>query len=215
MFAAVFSAPTFAAFLAASFILAVTPGPGVMYIVTRTLGLGRNAGLASLGGVALGNLANAALASVGLAAVFAASSTAFTVVKFLGAAYLVCLGLKALRTPSAVTDAGSLSRIAPRLLFRDGLLVALLNPKTALFFAALLPQFINPAISPLSQSLILGTVFVAIALCTDTMYVFTASALAGTLRLNSARPYGRYLAAASFIGLGIYAAVAGPRTPRG
>jgi threonine/homoserine/homoserine lactone efflux protein len=215
MFATIFSAPTFAAFLAASLILAVTPGPGVVYIITQTLGQGRKAGLASISGIALGNLGNAAVASVGLAVVIAASAAAFAVVKLTGAAYLVFLGLKALRTRSTVQDAAAPNRISPARLLRDGFFVALLNPKTALFFAALLPQFINPAGSALGQSMMLGTVFVSIALCTDTIYVYTASALASTLRRRSAwRTYGRYISAASFIGLGIYAAVANPRSAR-
>lgn len=96
------TSPTFVAFLIASLILAVTPGPGVLYIVTQTLGQGRKAGLASVWGIALGNLGNAAAASVGLAAVLAASSTAFVVVKLAGAAYLVFLGIKALRTKATI-----------------------------------------------------------------------------------------------------------------
>jgi threonine/homoserine/homoserine lactone efflux protein len=209
-----FSSPTFVAFLIASLILAVTPGPGVVYIVTQTLGQGRNAGLASVGGIALGNLANAAAASVGLAAVFAASARAFEVVKFAGAAYLVFLGIRALRTGSAVQHP-SLVRASPARLFRDGFFVAALNPKTALFYGAFLPQFISPDASPLGQSLVLGCVFVSIAMCTDTIYVFSASALASMICQRSPwRLYGRYISAASFIGLGVYAAVASPRSAK-
>jgi threonine/homoserine/homoserine lactone efflux protein len=215
MIETIITSPTLVAFLIASLVLAVTPGPGVVYIVTQTLGQGRKAGLASICGIALGNLGNAAAASVGLAAVFAASATAFVVVKISGAAYLVFLGIKALRNRSPVQDAGSHKRISPARLFRDGFLVALLNPKTALFFAALLPQFINPDASPLGQSLVFGSVFVLIAMCTDTIYVLCASALASTIRQRSAwRPYGRYISAASFIGLGVYAAFASPRSAK-
>jgi threonine/homoserine/homoserine lactone efflux protein len=97
-------------------------------------------------------------------------------------------------------------------LFRDGFLVSVLNPKTALFFAALLPQFISPLASALGQSVILVGVFVCIALCTDTLYVLTASALSATVLERAAwRPYARYVSGASFIGLGIYAAFASPR----
>ncbi len=99
-------------------------------------------------------------------------------------------------------------------MFRDGFLVALLNPKTALFFAALLPQFIVPTGSPLPQTLFLGAVFVAIAMCTDTLYVCMAAALAGRIRGSSRLPRaGRYLSAATFLGLAAYAALAPPRTP--
>ncbi len=136
--------PTFVTFLVASFILAITPGPGVVYIVTRTLAQGRRAGLASVGGIALGNLGNAAAASVGLTALLSMSAMAFVAVKLAGAAYLVFLGIKALRAKPAAVVASSPGLRLPARLFRDGFLVALLNPKTALFFAALLPQFINP-----------------------------------------------------------------------
>jgi threonine/homoserine/homoserine lactone efflux protein len=216
------SSPGFLTFLLASLLLAIAPGPGVMYLLTRTLSLGRAAGLASVGGVAIGNLANAALASLGLAALMAASATAFTVVKFVGAAYLVVLAVQTLRAkPEASSDAGA-SLPAMRVVgpsaarvFRDGFLVALLNPKTALFFAALLPQFILPAVAPLPQTLFLGSVFVAIAVCTDTLYVCAAAAFAQRLKRDGpARGLGRYLAAATFMGLAAYAAFANPRATR-
>ena len=166
--------PTLAVFLFASLLLAITPGPAVIYLVTRTLAQGRGAGLASIAGVALGNLGNAAAASLGLAALFAVSARAFTVVKLAGAAYLLYLGVRELRRAGAPQSARSGPR--PRA-FRDGLLVALLNPKTALFFAAFLPQFVDPAGSPLAQSLRLSAAFVSIAACTDTLYVFAADTL--------------------------------------
>jgi threonine/homoserine/homoserine lactone efflux protein len=168
MIQALLTSPTFAAFLFASLIFAVTPGPGVIYIVTRTLGQGRKAGFASIGGMVLGDLGNAAAASLGLAAVLSAWANAFVIVKLAGAAYLVFLGLKALRAKPAAAVAAPTIQLSPARLFRDGFLVALLNPKTALFFAALLPQFIDPGASPLWQSLVLSCVFVAIAVCTDT-----------------------------------------------
>jgi threonine/homoserine/homoserine lactone efflux protein len=213
MIQALLTSPTFAAFLFASLILAVTPGPGVIYIVTRTLGQGRKAGFASIGGIALGDLGNATAASVGLAALLSASATAFVIVKLAGAAYLIFLGVKALWVRSATPIMVNRIRESPARLFRDGFLVALLNPKTALFFAALLPQFIDPGASPLWQSLVLSGVFVAIAVCTDTLYMLTASALAPALdrRRGGSRSYGRYITAATFIGLGVYAALANPR----
>ena len=138
------SAMMWMAFVLASLVLAVTPGPGVLYIVTRTLAQGRAAGLASVAGVALGNLGNALAASLGLAALFALSSLAFAVVKWAGAAYLVWLGVRALRQPPAAAAAAAPAFEPPRLarIVRDGFVVALLNPKTALFFAAFLPQFL-------------------------------------------------------------------------
>jgi threonine/homoserine/homoserine lactone efflux protein len=204
--------PTFAAFLIASTILAVTPGPGVIYVVTRTLSRGRQAGLASVGGIALGNLANATAASLGLAALLAASATAFAAMKLAGAAYLVFLGVKSLKPKPVVEVLRATDRVSNMRLFADGFFVALLNPKTALFFAALLPQFINPDAPPLAQGLVLACVFVAIALCTDTIYVVASAALAPRITATSAsRSVGRYLTAATFIGLGVYAALAGRR----
>jgi threonine/homoserine/homoserine lactone efflux protein len=192
--------PTFAAFLIASTILAVTPGPGVIYVVTRTLSRGRQAGLASVGGIALGNLANATAASLGLAALLAASATAFAAMKLAGAAYLVFLGVKSLKPKPVVEVPRATDRVSNIRLFADGFFVALLNPKTALFFAALLPQFINPDAPPLAQALVLACVFVAIALCTDTIYVVAAAALAAKITATSAaRSVGRYLTAATFI----------------
>lgn len=207
------SLPVLAAFLAASLLLAVTPGPGVFYIVTRTLAQGRSAGLASVAGVALGNFGNAVGAAIGLAAVLAVSSLAFSVIKYAGAAYLIWLGLRALRAPAAAASAGggvevsSSSRI-----FRDGFWVALLNPKTAVFFAAFLPQFMNPAANAALQSVMLGAMFVAIASVTDTLYVLGAGAVAPLLARSRGAPrFGRYLTGGAFIGLGLFTALSGAR----
>ena len=202
--------PTLAVFLLASLLLALTPGPAVIYLVTRTLAQGRGAGLASIGGVALGNLGNAAAASLGLAAVFAVSARAFIVVKLAGAAYLLYLGIVELRRAASPPRSAQPARAPRSRAFRDGLLVALLNPKTALFFAAFLPQFVDPAGSPLAQSLRLGAAFVAIALCTDTLYVLAADTLAPRIASLDGRA-GRYIAGFSFIALGIFIACGGSR----
>jgi threonine/homoserine/homoserine lactone efflux protein len=135
--------PTWAVFVAASLVLAITPGPGVIYLVTRTMSQGRAVGLASIGGIALGNLGNAAFAAAGLAMVFAVSAQSFLLVKLAGAAYLVFLGIKALR-PACIAQRDRRLTPGPHArAFRDAFLVALLNPKTALFFAAFLPQFVD------------------------------------------------------------------------
>ena len=206
--------PTFTVFLMASVLLALTPGPGVIYLVTRTLGQGRTAGLKSIGGIALGNLANAALASLGVAAILAASAVAFTLLKFAGAAYLGFLGLRALRPGDAPCDVAPEARRAAH--FRDGFLVALLNPKTALFFAAFLPQFVDANSGSLAQSLLLSGVFVCIAACTDTLYVVAADAIGPRVlsRYGAARSGGRYLTAAVFLALGIFLALSDSRSAR-
>lgn len=206
--------PLLAAFCAASLLLAVTPGPAVLYIVTRTLVQGRAAGLASVAGVALGNLGNALGAAIGLAALFAISSLAFTAVKVAGAAYLVWLGIQALRSAAPKAGGPAVAPADRRALFRDGFLVALLNPKTALFFAAFLPQFMDPAGSAIGQSAVLGATFVAIAAVTDTAYVLFASAVAPRLaRSARSAAAGRWLSASCFFGLGLFTAVTGQRAP--
>jgi threonine/homoserine/homoserine lactone efflux protein len=201
--------PLLLAFVGASLVLALTPGPAVVYIIARTLAQGRACGLASVLGVALGNLANAVGAALGLAALFAVSSTAFTVVKWAGAAYLVYLGIRMWRTAPVVADAAPQAPRKPlRRVFRDGFVVALLNPKTTLFFAAFLPQFMDAHASPLMQTLALGSVFVAVACCTDLFYVLTASLVAPRLgRAARHAVWGNRLAGTSFIGLGVLTAM--------
>ncbi len=201
--------PLLLAFMTASFILAITPGPAVVYILARTLSQGRSSGFASVAGVALGNLGNAIGAAVGLAALFAVSSAAFTVVKWAGAAYLIVMGVKMLRSagsaaPVSTTQVEPLKRWR---IFRDGFVVALLNPKTTLFFAAFLPQFMTPHASPLLQSIALGASFVAVAACTDLFYVMAASLVAPRLgQLGAHARWGQRAAGASFIGLGLLTA---------
>jgi len=218
---------TFVAFLAASLVLAVTPGPGVIYIVTRTLAQGRIAGASSVAGVACGNMLNAVGAAVGLAALFAVSSLAFTVVKFAGAAYLVWLGVKMLRGGGGPADHGESQAAAAPVaakavlagrVFRDGVLIALLNPKTTIFFAAFLPQFMQPDAPALPQALLLSAIFVVVAATSDVVYVSLASWLAprfaragGAARASR---YGRYASGGALIALGVASAMAGPRSAR-
>lgn len=203
--------PLFSAFLLASFVLAVTPGPGVLYIVTRSLVQGRRFGLVSVTGVALGNLGNALAASVGLAALFAVSSLAFAIVKYAGALYLVYLGVQMLRSSPSEQSADVHAAVPLQRIFRDGFVVALLNPKTTVFFAAFLPQFLSPGSPPMFQSLALGFLFVAIAAATDSAYALAAGAAAPMLRGKAVRSVGRRLGGGVFIGLGVFAALAGTR----
>jgi threonine/homoserine/homoserine lactone efflux protein len=199
----------FSAFLLASVVLAVTPGPGVLYIVTRSIVQGRVCGLVSVAGVALGNLGNALAASAGLAALFAVSALAFAVVKYAGALYLVYLGVQMLRSlpPEAAGAAPAAAPLAR--VFRDGFVVALLNPKTTVFFAAFLPQFLSLSAPPIWQGMALGALFVAIAAVTDSAYALAAGALAPALRGHGVRRLGRRLGGAVFIGLGVFTALAG------
>jgi threonine/homoserine/homoserine lactone efflux protein len=206
---------TLLTFLAACSLLAVTPGPGVIYIVTRTLSQGRAAGASSVAGVACGNMLNATGAAVGLATLFAVSSLAFTLVKFTGAAYLIWLGIKLLRE-GANSDAAAAPIVVKAHIgrvFRDGVLVALLNPKTTIFFAAFLPQFMQPDAPALPQALLLGAIFVVVAATSDLVYVTLASWLAPRFAGGAARAgrYGRYASGGALIALGVASALAEPR----
>lgn len=203
--------PLFSAFLLASLILAVSPGPGVLYIVTRTLIQGRRYGLVSVAGVALGNLGNALAASVGLAALFAASALAFSLVKYVGALYLAHLGIRLIRTRSTEGSAVEPALVPFRRVFREGFVVALFNPKTTVFFAAFLPQFLTSPASSLFQSMVLGTLFVAIAAVTDSLYVLAANEVASAWHGSRASRLGRWLGGSVFIGLGVFTALAGSR----
>lgn len=203
--------PLLSAFLVASLVIALTPGPAVVYIVTRSLAHGRRCGLVSVAGVALGSLGNALGAALGLAALFAVSPLAFALVKYAGALYLVYLALTTLRSPAAA-GATAPPPARPGRIFRDGCVVALLNPGTAIFFAAFLPQFMN-AESTLLQPVLLGSLFVAIAAVTDSAYALAAGAFAGDLaRIRSLQTASRYLSAAALFALALFAAFDGQQT---
>jgi len=208
--------PMLGAFVIASVLLAVTPGPGVFYIVARSLAEGRLSGLASVAGVAFGNLGNAIGASLGLAALFAMSSLAFAIVKYLGALYLIYLGVQAIRSTTAVVtqrDEVSPPGASRRRIFLDGFVVALLNPKTAVFFAAFLPQFIQSPSAPMGQAITLGIVFVLIAATTDTIYALTAGAVRPWLqRAKSVTAAAKYGSGGVLIGLGLVTAFSEQRT---
>jgi len=171
--------PTLALFAAATLALLLIPGPSVLFIVARTLEHGRRGGLVSMLGVEAGALAHVLAATAGLGALVAASPDALLVLRLAGAAYLLVLGVRALRGGAvAAAPAGG------RKLFRQGLLVDALNPKTAMFFVAFLPQFVDPAHGPVwTQTLVLGLTFVALATLTDGAYALLASRLRRTPRL--------------------------------
>lgn len=165
-------------FAATTLALLLVPGPSVLFIVARTLEHGRRGGLTSMLGVETGALVHVAAATVGLGALVAASPGALLVLKLAGAAYLLYMGVRALRGGG---EAGAPTGTTGRL-YRQGLLVDALNPKTAMFFIAFLPQFIDPAGDVALQTLVLGLTFVALATLTDTVYALLASTVAQRLR---------------------------------
>ena len=174
---------TFALFLAAAALIALSPGPGIFYVMARTLADGRAVGLASSLGTGIGGLAHVAAGAVGVSALMMASAEAFTVLKLAGAIYLVWLGIKTIRDAGAGVSVNAGNVTAWRAL-RDGIAVEAFNPKTAAFFLAFLPQFVDPAIGPVwLQFLALGLVSVILNTTVDVIVVLMA-ARARTLALT-------------------------------
>src|SRR5919108_697390 len=169
-------------FCGAALALLAIPGPAVLYIVVQSAEQGRRAGLASVAGIHLGTLVHVAAAAVGLSALIVASAVAFSIVKYAGAAYLVYLGLRKLLERGVHTPVER--RDEPlRRAFARGVMVNVLNPKTALFFLAFLPQFVDADRGGVwSQALVLGFVFVALGLVTDSIYALVAGAVGGLIR---------------------------------
>ena len=209
------SASVIATFATAAVILLLIPGPAVLYIVNRSVSDGRTAGLASAAGLALGNLVHALAAAAGLSAVLATSAAAFNAVKWLGAGYLIFVGVRTLLTkPSAIET--EQPEVSAKRAFTQGIVVNILNPKVALFFLSFLPQFIHPDQGrPGIQALVLGLVFVLIGFCTDSTYSLLASSLRDVLLRGKALPFvRRWVAGTVFIGLGVVAATASASSAR-
>jgi threonine/homoserine/homoserine lactone efflux protein len=201
---------TIALFLLAATALAVVPGPAVAYIVTQSVDQGRRAGLVSALGVASGGLVHVAAATVGLSALIASSATAFTVVKLVGAAYLIVVGIRRILSGEGEDPEPRALRAPLRRVYRQGVIVNVLNPKTALFFLAFLPQFVDPergAVWP--QVALLGVLFVSVAVLSDMTYALVSDAIAGRMRrTGTGAKVRRWLTGGVFVVLGITAAAA-------
>jgi len=196
------------AFLLAALVLAITPGPGIAYVVARTAAGGRAEGLASCVGTALGGLSHVCAVALGLSVLLAQSATAFTVVKYVGAAYLVYLGVRLLLVKAPVVVGAVVPGGAFRALL-EGVLVEALNVKTALFFLAFLPQFLVSGSAPVPQLVVMGTICVLLNTLVDVGTVFGAARLlqAG----HSARRRASLLnkvSGVTLVGLGLYVAAA-------
>ncbi len=198
-------------FLLAALGLLLIPGPAVLYIVSRSVTQGRRAGLASVGGIELASLAHAVAAALGLSALLLASALAFDVVKYLGAAYLIFLGARVLLTREDRNREPVQIRESLSQLFAQGFMVNLLNPKTALFFYAFLPQFVDPAQGGVvEQIILLGVLFVLLASCTDSCYALLGSMASKWLsRKMSFQRVQRYVSGTIYIALGLVAAFTG------
>lgn len=198
---------TIALFALASIALAVVPGPAVTYIVAQSVDKGRRAGFASASGVASGGLVHVFAATVGLSALIASSATAFTAVKLVGAAYLIAVGIRRIVTKDETFTEPQPAPLVK--IWRQGVVVNIFNPKTALFFLAFLPQFVNTDHAVAPQVAVLGILFVAIAVTSDLAYALLADLLAGRLRRSGkGARIRRYVTGGIFIALGITAAAA-------
>jgi threonine/homoserine/homoserine lactone efflux protein len=191
--------------------LLLIPGPSVVYIVTCSAAQGRRAGIASVLGIEMAGLLHAAAAALGLSALLLASALAFNVVKYLGAAYLIYLGIRTLVTREKQSQIVATPSKSFTQIFLQGFLVDLLNPKTALFFYAFLPQFVDPGRgSPITQMLILGVLFELVGVCTDSLYSLLGSAAGRWLTQNSLiQRWQRYITGSIYILLGVTTAVTG------
>ncbi len=201
----------FLVFVVASLALLVVPGPAVMYIVARSIDQGRSAGIVSALGLMAGSFILVAAAAFGVAALLAASPVAFDVVRYGGAAYLAYLGIRTALTKPVATGETHAPREPLTRVFVEGIVVNLLNPKTALFFFAFLPQFVNPEGNVRLQIVLLGLTFSTMGMVTDSIYATVAGAIAMKARTGDRLPRIRRVAiATTYIALSILALLVHP-----
>lgn len=200
-------------FIGAALVLLLVPGPAVLYITARSASQGRMAGLVSVLAIETANFLQAVAAALGLSAIVYSSALAFDIVRYLGAAYLLYLGIRKLFFSADKNGDGPVMQESLRRIYWQGFAINILNPKTALFFFAFLPQFVSPEQgNVIAQTLLLGVIFVGMAIITDSLYALLASSLAG--RLKGSKNFqrgGRYFAGLIYIGLGITTAFTGAK----
>jgi threonine/homoserine/homoserine lactone efflux protein len=198
-------------FVSAALVLLAIPGPAVLYVTSRSIGQGRAAGFVSALGIGVGTLVHVAAAAVGLSALLMSSAAAFGAVKYLGAAYLIYLGIQKLRTKESF----ELSQEAPRAklsrIFGQGIIVNILNPKTALFFFAFLPQFVDASRGAVAlQILFLGALFAVMGMTSDSLWALFAGTVAQHLKRHARwLSTQRYVSGGMLISLGVATAFAG------
>jgi threonine/homoserine/homoserine lactone efflux protein len=206
-------AARFLVFLSAALVLAITPGPGIFYVLARSLRGGRREGVLSAAGTFLGGLVHVGAAAFGLSAILAASAIAFETVRYAGAAYLIYLGFRMIRGRHEPLSDSETSAGAARNTFLQGVMTEVLNPKTALFFLAFIPQFVELRQGHVAaQFLVLGAISVTLNTFADLAVACFAGPLGSRLKRN-AKLRGRQRAAsgAAMIGLGVYVATARAR----
>lgn len=199
----------YATFMLASLALLIAPGPNVLFIITQAAAHGRKAGLMCVLGGVTGMLVLTGLVAVGLAGLLAASPIAFNIVKWSGAAYLIYIGVRTLLDKNAIRFEQRAERASLSKLYTQGLITALLNPKLAIFFAAFLPQFVDPSSGNVAmQIVLLGLIFSAIGLTSDSSYALLAGS-AGEWLKRQPRAINalRWVSGSVFVGLGLRLAV--------
>jgi threonine/homoserine/homoserine lactone efflux protein len=203
------SGASFSVFLLAALVIAAVPGPGIFYVAARTLAGGRKAGIASAFGTALGGLVHVIAGGLGVSAIILASAQLFTLLKFAGALYLIWLGIKTFRE-AGVSQPEQTAPVGASQAFRDGVVVEALNPKTAAFFLAFIPQFIEPTAGhPALQFITLGLISVALNTFADVVVVAIAVTARSTLACKPALVRRLRQGSGFFIaGLGISLALA-------
>jgi threonine/homoserine/homoserine lactone efflux protein len=198
-------------FVSAALVLLAIPGPAVFYVTSRSIGQGRSAGLVSALGIGVGTLFHVAAAALGLSALLMSSAIAFSVVKYLGAAYLIYLGFQKIVREESFISSEQSAKIQLRRIFAQGIVVNVLNPKTALFFFAFLPQFVDVSRGRVAgQILFLGLLFAVMGVLSDSLWALFAGTLGHALKRNRRwTQTQRYVSGGMLISLGLANAFAG------
>ncbi len=203
---------TFALFLTAALVLAITPGPGIFYVLARSIKGGRREGYVSAAGTAVGGLFHVIAAALGISAILAASATAFSVVKYIGAAYLIYLGIRAVLSKDEPIELDESAARQSKQAFFQGVMTEILNPKTALFFLAFIPQFVNPHGTVVLEFILLGSISVCLNSSVDLLVVTVAGPIGTQLKQRARLRKGqRLLSGFSLIALGAYVALSGDK----
>jgi threonine/homoserine/homoserine lactone efflux protein len=206
------SLSTYAIFIATALALLAIPGPAVLYVVSRSIDQGRSAGLSSVLGITTGTVVHVTLATVGLSSLVLASKVAFDAVRYVGAAYLIFLGVRRLLTRQVEEDTANRAPRSRRDLYTQGLIVNLLNPKTIVFIFAFIPQFVDVNAGHVwLQILLLGLTFAGLGLASDSLYAVVAGTVADRLRGTPViARVERWFGGSVLIGLGVAAAIVAP-----
>lgn len=200
----------FMLFLSAALMLAITPGPGIFYVMTRTLKGGKPEGLASALGTAVGGMGHVVAAALGLSVILTTSVVAFNLVKYVGAAYLIYLGIKTLLSRDELPEVAAVTVTGVQRAFRQGIVVELLNPKTALFFLAFIPQFVDPTGLLFAQFILLGMTSVLLNTTVDLIVATLAGPIGEHLQARRGLRRGqRIFTGSGLIALGAYVALTG------